>query len=282
MNDSGTVTVTEETMRRNHAAWVTVGGLAVTLWAVPREAFAQEAALSAPGLAAARAPERQAGREVTLSLRDVPLRAALQMLFEGSGRQHAVEPAVPNVPITLDIRAVPFDTALRMLTRLAGVTFSKDGEIFIVRQRQPAPELLAQNPYDPPAPVEPAAAAGGATWEKIPLNYIHPVVLAAVLGGQVIPTEDQVIGGLGGYGGGLGGYGGLGGLNAGGGYGLPNTGGLGNFGNSSLNGGFPNAGFNNGGGTNGAFSLPAQGTGSNLGWYPQGNSAIVGPRSRRF
>jgi hypothetical protein len=223
---------------------------------------------------------------VTLSLREVPLRAALQMLFEGSGRQHAVEPGVPNMPITLDIRDVPFDTALRMLTRLAGVTFSKDGEIFIVRQRQPAPELLAQNLYEPPAPVEAAAAAGGPTWEKIPLNYIHPVVLAAVMGGQVIPTEDQVIGGPGGNGGGFGGYGGLGGLNAGGGYGTPNGGlgmnGFGNLGFGSLNGGFPNPGLNNGAGINGAFGVPAQGAGSNLGWYPQGNSAIVGPRSRRF
>ena len=40
----------------------------------------------------------------------------------------AVEPAVPNYPITLDIRDVPFNTALRTLLRLApGVAYRKEG-----------------------------------------------------------------------------------------------------------------------------------------------------------
>src|SRR5439155_4147241 len=89
---------------------------------------------SGAGAAPAAAP-------ITLHLRDTPLRSALETLFEGTGLQHAVEPAVPNYPITLDIRDVPFSSALRTLLRLApGVTFRKEGEIYIVGMRQPTPE----------------------------------------------------------------------------------------------------------------------------------------------
>jgi hypothetical protein len=271
------------TMKRNRTAWLAIGGLAVGLLTAPRETVAQDPDLSAPASrppAAAPAPETRSGRPVTLRLQDTPLRTALQMLFEGSGLQHAVEPGVPNVPITLDIRDVPFDTALRMLMRLAGATYRKESNIYVIGLRQP-PQELVQNSYEPPAPVEAAAAAGGQRWEKIPLKYIHPLVLAAVLGGQVIPTEDQVtpgIGSLGGYGGGLGG------LNGNGGYGSLNGGGLGNngfgnYGNGNLNGFTPGAGVN--GGLNGGYGPQGVGSGSNL-IYPQGNSAIVGPRTRRF
>src|SRR5229473_6892034 len=73
---------------------------------------------------------------ITLTLRDVPLRTALETLFSGSGLQHAVEGAVPNYPIILDIRDVPFSTALRTLLRLAPqVTYRKEGDIYIVGMR---------------------------------------------------------------------------------------------------------------------------------------------------
>src|SRR5436853_7075720 len=110
------------------------------------------AVLLAPALLPARAlgepaapgATRAEPAKVALSLRDVALRDALRTLFEGSGMQHAVEPAVPNYPITLDIRDVPFNTALRTLLRLAPqVTYRKEGEIYIIGMRPPQVDITS-------------------------------------------------------------------------------------------------------------------------------------------
>src|SRR5439155_26929438 len=100
---------------------------------------------SGAGAAPAAAP-------ITLSLRDTPLRTALETLFTGTGLQHAVEPAVPNYPITLDIRDVPFSTALRTLLRLAPqVTYRKEGDIYVIGMRQPQVEqTTAEQEVQPP------------------------------------------------------------------------------------------------------------------------------------
>src|SRR5690349_5708290 len=105
-----------------------LGGLAVVL--APGLALSRAAAAPAAGPPPAARAE-PAG--VTLSLRDVALRSALQTLFEGTGLQHAIEPAVPNYPITLDVRDLPFSTALRTLLRLAPqVVYRKEGDIYII------------------------------------------------------------------------------------------------------------------------------------------------------
>src|SRR5579872_1783604 len=117
------------------------------------------------------APATAAGPQpapITLSLRDVPLRTALETLFNGSGLQHAVEPAVPNYPITLDIRDVPFSTALRTLLRLApGVTYRKEGEVYVIGLRQPTVEQPTAS-QDVPPPEETNAPPQYQA-EKIPI-----------------------------------------------------------------------------------------------------------------
>jgi hypothetical protein len=259
--------------------WLAAGGIAAALLISPGDAAAQD--LTSPAAKAAPAAGA-ADRMVSLNLRDTPLRTALQMLFEGSGQQHAVENSVPNVPITLQIRDIPFQTALRTLVRLAGVTFQKDGEIFIVRLRQPAPEFTASI-VEPPAPTETLAGTRDEVVEKIPINYLHPAIVAYLVGGQLIPTEDQVQPGFGG-----GAYGGLGGSSAGNGSGFYGSGGgagLGIGGNLGfLNGGQgsfgqPFGNFGNSGG--GAQPYANFGPGTGLGINPTGNSILVGPRVRR-
>lgn len=256
---------------RNPNPWLAAGGLAAALLISPGSTAAQ--ALAAPAAVAT-------DRTVTLNLQDTPLRTALQMLFAGSGLQHAVENAVPNVPVTLQIRDLPFQTALRTLVRLAGVTFQKEGEIFIVRQRPLAPEPTP-SVFEPPAPIEIAAGAGGEAVEKIPINYLHPAVLAYVLNAPLIPTEDQVQPGFGG-GGGLGGYGGVGGAAGGSFYGGVGGGNLGIGGSLGFLGshGGVNQPFGNPGAYPGINGAVGQGTG--LGINPTGNSLIINPRARRF
>jgi hypothetical protein len=258
---------------RNPISWLAAGGVAAALFISPGRSAAQSPAPPAIGAA---------DRTVSLNLRDTPLRTALQMLFEGSGLQHAVENSVPNVPITLQVRDIPFQTALRTLVRLAGVTFKKDGEIFIVRPRQLAPELTASI-TEPLGPTEIAAAEGGEAVEKIPINYLHPAVLAYVLNARLVPTEDQVQPGFGAGGGfgGASGFGGSGGGFYGGVGGNQGIGGSLGFG-SGMQGGF-NQPFGNFGSPNGYQGINGGlGQGAGLGINSTGNSLIVGPRIRRF
>jgi hypothetical protein len=227
---------------------VALGSLTIALAVAP--ALTPTLAQAAPATSAQ-------GGNVTITLRDAPLRTALQTLFEGSGLQHAVEPTVPNYPITLDIRDVPFQTALRTMLRLApGITFRKEGDIYIIGMRQQTVEqpTVGQDITQP----DTTTAVAEAQYEKIPLNYSNYQVMGYVLGAIPIPTEDLVQGGGGGgggFGGGVGGYSGGGGLGGGGlgggGFGGGGLGG-GGFGGGGL-GGFGGGGFGGGGLGGGGF-----------------------------
>src|SRR5687768_2638928 len=86
----------------------------------------------------AQAPDVE--KKVTLNLKDVPLRNAIELLFAGSGLQFSIDPNVPNIPISLQIRDVSLQAALRLVIRQAataapGLTVNREGDIFVVRIR---------------------------------------------------------------------------------------------------------------------------------------------------
>jgi type II secretory pathway component HofQ len=145
--------------------------------------------------------------KVSMTMRDTPLRTALELLFQQSGLQHAVEAAVPNIPVTVNLRDATFATALRVITRLAGVTYRKEGDVYVIGLRLPP---AVDNTTTEAALPEQAQRPTEQTWEKVPIQYNSAAIFAYAFGGTVLPTEDQVqSGGGGGLGGG--GYGGGGG-----------------------------------------------------------------------
>jgi len=217
---------------------------------------------------AVRAQTPDTDKKVTLNLKDIPLRAGIEALFAGTGYQYSVNPDVANVPVNLNIRDVGLQAALRLLMRQAaiaqpGLTFSKEGDIFVVKVRR-------ENPN--PAPLEeeaPPDYTGGdldITWEKIPVQFNNVAVFVLAFGGQMLPTEFEVLlgsaGGGGGFGGGYGGggYGGGGGF-GGGGFG----GGLGgnSFGGGGYGGGLGGNSLG-GGGFGGALTGGGGGFGGGL------------------
>ena len=174
-----------------------------------------------------------ADRKVTVNLRDLPLRTAIDQLFAGTGLQYAVDPNVLNVPVNLTLRDVGRQAALRLLIRQAataqpGLTFSKDGDIFQIRVRSaaPAPALAAED-----LPPEYTDEKTEFMWEKIPIQFNNAAVFALMFGGQMLPSEaDVLMGGQSGMNGqngmdGMNGQNGMGG-GSGGGFGSGN--GLGN------------------------------------------------------
>jgi hypothetical protein len=100
--------------------------------------------------AEARADVRERTK-VTLDLKGVALRQALEVLFDGTGRQYAVDANVPNNPITLTLKEVSFQTTLREIVRLAGATYRQEGDLLLI-ESHPADSALAAAGDEPPMP----------------------------------------------------------------------------------------------------------------------------------
>ncbi|HTE20395.1 MAG TPA: secretin and TonB N-terminal domain-containing protein, partial [Armatimonadota bacterium] len=134
----------------------------------------------------------QPDRRVTLSFKDVPLREALQRLFEGTGLQYVVEPDVPDVPVTVRLRDVALQSALRLIignaaVQAPGVTMAKEADIYSVRVRRGAaagdevpPEVTADDPAfgDGLAQSVTAAVTGAERGELFEYKIEQPVSIA--------------------------------------------------------------------------------------------------------
>lgn len=192
---------------------------------------------------------------VNLDLKDVDVRAAIEAMFKNTGKNFAIDPNVIGTVPAVSFKDVPFETALRNLTRSAGLVFRVDGDssIYIISKR--------------PENASGAAGSGGAVSgaglvagvnlpavdtpiesetiiEKVPLNYTSASEILAMLGGDSR--------GYGGYGGMMGGYGGMmGGYGGGtmGGYGGGMMGGFGGSYGGGMMGGFGGSSYGGYGGS---------------------------------
>jgi hypothetical protein len=148
--------------------------------------------------------------KITLDLRDVPFRTAIEALFERTGLQYAVEPAVPNIPVTLTVRDIDFTTALRTLTRLAGVTYRKESTIYVIGLRPPPTTQTDISSQELAPTTSPEQQLADQTWEKIPILFNSYQIMAYAFGGSTLPTEADLFGlstgGGGGFGGGSTGF----------------------------------------------------------------------------
>ena len=187
---------------------------------------------------------------ITMELKDAPVRTSLEMIFKQAGiKSYVIENSVYGV-ISMNLSDQPFDNALKLVMRANTVplTYTKENDVYIVKARvfteykQPTPEITLEQPI-------------GVMFEKIYLNHIDPFDLQAVLGNILFINQFGRFSGngsgMGGFGNGAGNssFGGNGGLGMGSGNGM-GGGAMGGFGGMmGSQGGFSgNGGF--GGGRN--------------------------------
>jgi type II secretory pathway component GspD/PulD (secretin) len=129
-------------------------------------------ALGMPGAVHAQVPVSQ----VSLDLRDAPLRTALEQLFRESGLQFGIDNAVQGF-VTLRIQDQPLDNALKLLLRASTVplTYTVENGVYLVKPRVVAPVTTL---VSAPAP-EPVARA--TRFETIELSHLDPADLAQLL-----------------------------------------------------------------------------------------------------
>ena len=183
---------------------------------------------------------------VTLDLKDVSVRAAIEALFRNSGKNFAIDGNVSGTISVLSFRDVPFKTALRNLTKSNGLVHRQDGKLYVISKR-PEREIAIRTPQDLPQTddyVEEPRASETMIIEKIPLYHSSASEILAVMGGGAR--------GYGGAYGTFGGYGGSGGSGGSGGYGGSNrygSGGYGGYGSGGY-GGYGSGGYGGYGGSN--------------------------------
>jgi hypothetical protein len=159
---------------------------------------------------------------ITMELKDAPVRTSLEMIFKQAGiKSYVIENSVYGV-ISMNLSEQPFENALKLVMRANTIplTYTKENDVYIVKSRKieigpnPDPDfdagLLLDYKYN------------AISWEVIKFNHIDPFDLQAVLGNILFINQfSRYTGGMngsnmGGFGGGnnnsfLGGNGGFGG-----------------------------------------------------------------------
>ena len=177
---------------------------------------------------------------ITMELKDAPVRTSLEMIFKQAGiKSYVIENSVYGV-ISMNLSDQPFENSLKLVMRANTVplTYTKENDVYIVKARvfteykQPTPEITLEQPR-------------GIMFEKIYLNHIDPFDLQAVLGNILFINQ---FGRFSGNGSGMGGFGN--------GAGNSSFGGNGGFGGQTGNGmgGGAMGGFGGMMGSQGGFS----------------------------
>ena len=114
---------------------------------------------------------------ITMELKDAPVRTSLEMIFKQAGiKSYVIENSVYGV-ISMNLSDQPFENSLKLVMRANTVplTYIRENDVYIVKARvfteykQPTPEITLEQPR-------------GIMFEKIYLNHIDPFDLQAVFG----------------------------------------------------------------------------------------------------
>jgi hypothetical protein len=145
---------------------------------------------------------------ITLDLKDAPVRTTLEMMFKQAGiKNYVIENSVAGF-VTMKLEDQPFENSLKLVMRAATVplTYTKENDVWIVKQRiitefkpSPTPDISLVKPNT-------------VSFEVIHLNHIDPFDLMSVLGNILFVNQFQRFqGGMNGnIGGGFGASGGSG------------------------------------------------------------------------
>jgi hypothetical protein len=165
---------------------------------------------------------------ITMELKDAPVRTSLEMIFKQAGiKSYVIENSVSGL-ISMNLSDQPFENALKLVMRANTIplTYTKENDVYIVKARvfteykQATPEITLEQPR-------------GVMFEKIYLNHIDPFDLQAVLGNILFINQfSRFTGGMNGMG--TGGFGGAGGVGNGA---MGGNGGLGSGAGNGMGGG---------------------------------------------
>ena len=197
--------------------------------------------------------QQTAQPNVNLDLKDTDVKSAIEALFRGTGKNYSIDSNVSGTISALSIKDVPFETALKSLTKSAGLVYRQDGGVYLVSVRPDTSALVAASPAPDIPYIDATTDEPEIKIEKIPLNNVSATEILSIL------NSSDTNRNYGGYG--MGGWGNN--YNMGGRYGgYGSNSGYGNYGGYS-NRSYGGLGSNYGGYNNRSYG----GYGSNYGSY---------------
>lgn len=128
--------------------------------------------------------------DISLDLRDAPLRQALEQVFQAAKVDFSIDPSVSGF-VTLKLTDQPFESALRLVMRGATtpLSYTREGNVYIVKPRV---SFEMSPPYTPlPAELTVAPAPRSLQIEQIALIYLDPYDLQQILPIQFVPTGSR-------------------------------------------------------------------------------------------
>jgi len=118
-------------------------------------------------------------KRVTVNFKDVDVKSAISMLFDGSGQNYAFEPGVSGT-VNKKLVDLPFPDALSAVLKAANLTMRKDKAVYIIGPQKEAPPVAL---IAPPAVVkETPKATPKKQVIKIPVGYADAFDIAAFFG----------------------------------------------------------------------------------------------------
>ena len=200
---------------------------------------------------------------VTLDLKDVEVKSAIDALFRGRpGKNFSISQDVSGIIPSLSISNVPFDSALKSLLKTAGLVYRIENSVYMISKKPDA------NPYAATADPGLVASTPGADAaidttttvesiiDKVPLNNMGATEMLGIMSGN----SNQ-----------YGGSGGMGGMGMGG-----MMGGMGGMGMGGMSGGMGGMGGMRGGMSGGYGGMSGGGYGGMSGGYGGGSRSSGG------
>jgi hypothetical protein len=139
-------------------------------------------------------------QNISVDLKDAPVRTTLEMMFKQAGiKNYVIDNSVSGF-ITMKLTDLEFENSLKIVMRnsFPALTYTKENDVWIVKQRivTPIPQTAGPDPV--------TNVKNNTSWERIPLTFIDPVDLMSVFGNILLINQFQrPKGGMnGGFGGG--------------------------------------------------------------------------------
>jgi len=115
---------------------------------------------------------------ISLDLKDAPVRTTLEMAFKQAGiKNYVIDSSVYGL-VTMTITDQPFENTLKLIIRAntSPLTYTKENDVYIVKLRVATPQNGNSNPL--PEIVKPNSIS----FEVIKLNHIDPFDLQGIFG----------------------------------------------------------------------------------------------------
>ena len=144
---------------------------------------------------------------ITMELKDAPVRTSLEMIFKQAGiKSYVIENSVSGL-ISMNLSDQPFENALKLVMRANTIplTYTKENDVYIVKARRIVIEANPEPTNYSDLLME--RTKNSITWEVIKFNHIDPFDLQSIFGNILFVNQFRrytggMNGGVGGFGGG--------------------------------------------------------------------------------